>query len=100
MTKIFFIALAGVAGLFWLWKANQAPLPAAPPTEETVSAVDLSKAPRAVIDPFVGLSGAARKPGDAIERLAFSNTMRLGEEFRAFLAVPAPTLGAKEREIR
>ncbi len=100
MAKIVFIALAGVAGLLWLLKADQSAPPLSPEAEETVPPADISRAPRAVIDPFDGLSGAVRAPGEAIEALRFSNTMRLGDDFRPFLAAPAPTLGAKEHTIR
>ena len=97
MGKILAVVLVGVVGvLFYLNSQDAKDVPAVVTIEK---AVDISKAPRDVIDPFDGMSGAVRKPGEAIERLTFSNTMRLGAEYLAFLDDPARVIGANEKRI-
>ncbi len=98
MGKLVVLVLVGVVGMLWFLNAKETPadVPAVAVAEKSV---DISKAPREVIDPFDGVSGAVRKPGEAIEKLTFSNTMRLGDQFRAFLDDPARVIGANEKRI-
>lgn len=99
MGKIMVLVLVGVAGMLWFLKTEPKTAPETPTVAATETQVDIAKAPRDVIDPFDGISGAVRKPGEAAERLTFSNTMRLGEQYRAFLDDPARVIGANEKRI-
>lgn len=98
MGKILALVLVGVIGLLFYVNSREAAkkVPVAVTTEK---AVDISRAPREVIDPFDGVSGAVRKPGSALEQLTFSNTMRLGDQFRTFLDDPARVIGVNEKRI-
>lgn len=60
---------------------------------------DISRAPRTDIDPFASSDSRPRKPGEPIEGLKFSNTMKLGEAYRKFLALPAPIIRDAEKRI-
>ncbi len=99
MGKIVVLVLVGVVGMLWFLNADRNAVKEPPVATATEESVDISKAPRMVVDPFDGMSGAVRKPSEAIERLTFSNTMRLGDQFRAFLDDPARIIGANEKRI-
>lgn len=98
MGKLVVLVLVGVVGMLWFLNVKETPTDA-PVAVATEKPADISRAPREVIDPFDGVSGAVRKPGEAIEKLTFSNTMRLGDQFRAFLDDPARVIGANEQRI-
>lgn len=100
MSKIIVVVLMLIGGTLFFMNSQKNT-----PTEKSSAQtdgerLDISKAPREVIDPFDGLSGAVRKPGEAIEQLTFSNTMQLGEDFRVFLDDPASTLRTNEKLIQ
>lgn len=99
MGKLIVLVLVGVVGMLWFLNTERETKNEVPIAVATETRSDISKAPREVIDPFDGMSGAVRKPDEATERLTFSNTMLLGEEFRAFLDDPARVIGANEKRI-
>ncbi len=99
MGKIIVLVLVGVVGMLWFLNADRDDTKEMPVAAATEGDVDISKAPRESIDPFDGMSGAVRKPGSTIEQLTFANTMRLGDQYRAFLDDPARVIGANEKRI-
>ncbi len=59
----------------------------------------IARAPRTEVDPFASVESAARTPDAPAERLAFSDTMKLGDAYQKFLEAPAPIIGSNEKRI-
>lgn len=97
MGKLIALVVVGVVGVLFFMNSRE--MKKESPAVPIEVKADISKAPREMIDPFDGISGAVRKPGEAIERLTFSNTMRLGDQYRTFLDDPARVIGANEKRI-
>ncbi len=98
MGKLIVLVLVGVIGVLFYINSQDA-AKKTPITATIEKTVDISKAPRDVIDPFDGVSGAVRTPDAPVEGLRFSNTMRLGDEYRAFLDDVTPIIGVNEQRI-
>ena len=97
MGKIIILLLVGVVGILWFLNAQDAPKDT--PATAVEQPADISKAPRTAIDPFDGMSGAVRPLDAPIEKLKFSNTMQMGDQFRSFLGDPARVIGVNEKRI-